>query len=90
MATGRESGVAASYVRLRIHSSNEQCGHTGNHRSRVVDDALVVLVRTVREVHAHCSDHEQQSHDLFVGVLTDVDTSAYQLAQHLNTVHLWT
>ena len=57
IATGRPSGLAAQsrqylYAPFRTRLDNI---HTCNGLPCVVDDALMVFVRAVREVHAHCN-----------------------------------
>ena len=67
---------------------------TSNHFTSVVDDALVVLVGSMGEVHTNCIVDES---DLKTGYTegsmsigrTDVDTSPSKLSKLLGCVDLW-
>jgi hypothetical protein len=65
---------------------------TSNHFTSVVDDTLVVLVRSMGEVHtnyiANESDHKTGGINIDIE-RTDVDTGPSKLSELLGSVDLW-
>lgn len=73
-----------------VHRTPSASKLTCHHLARVVDDALVILVRPMREVHADCNAVVRQCLRWTIDLRTDVDTSSAELAELLHAVRLRT
>ena len=88
MATGRPLGSSdwRSFRNWEMKMENEL---TCNHLSSVVDNGLMIFIRPVGEIHTDYKNEniEEKSYD---DTRTDIDTSATQFAEFLDSVDLWT
>ena len=62
---------------------------TSNHLPSVVDNGLMIFIGPVREIHTDYENEniEEKRQD---DTHTDIDTSATQFAEFLNSVDFWT
>jgi hypothetical protein len=95
MATGRSPGSSAHATRIKS-VIGLICSRlrTSDHPTSVVDNALMVLVRSMGKIHADCITNESHSENPKGGKVdreigrTDVDTSPSKLSQLLYGVYL--
>ena len=97
MATGRPPGSAANERNGCKPVVRRSFSHprTSDHFASVIYNALMILVRSVREVHADCVVAKLGSQHLDIGGIdieigrTDVDTGPSKFGQLLRSVNLW-
>ena len=94
IATGRPSGSSGQHSSQPSSEKVIQKSLTSNHFTGVIYNALVVLIGTMREVHADCAGDESDHQNLIHGGIgmnigrTDVDTGPSKLGKLLGSVDL--
>ena len=72
-------------------SQRKKKGRTGNHFTSVIYDTLVVLVRSMGEIHANCivKTNKKEGGGIDISIeRTDIDTGPSKLGQLLRSINL--